>query len=138
MSLRTLVGARRRTLEPEGGAEAELSRRHHPAVPGEGALLELESPVLGAGELARVLEEATVLDATCAPDRSLAEELARLRHEADGVVGIIAISDRRADLDTTRMPIPMALAVGAVHEHLLKTGRRMATDIVAVAGDSVD
>jgi glutamate synthase (ferredoxin) len=138
MSLRTLVGPRRRTLEPEGGADAELSRRHHPAVPGEGALLELESPVLGAGELARVLEEATVLDATCAPDRSLAEELERLRHEADRVAGIIAISDRRADLDTTRMPVPMALAVGAVHEHLLKTGRRMATDIVAIAGDAVD
>jgi glutamate synthase (ferredoxin) len=160
MSLRTLVGPRRRTLEPEGGADTELSRRHHPAVPGEGPLrgvalgsgsagptarggefpplLELESPVLGAGELARVLEEATVLDATCAPDRSLAEELARLRREADGVASIIAISDRRADLDTTRMPIPMALAVGAVHEHLLKTGRRMATDLVAIAGDAVD
>src|SRR5260221_78279 len=64
MSLRTLLGARSRTLEPEGGAESELSRRHHPAVPQHSRLLELESPVLGAGELARVLEEATVLDAT--------------------------------------------------------------------------
>src|SRR5438094_984462 len=33
MSLRTLLGARSRTLEPEGGVESELSRRHHPAVP---------------------------------------------------------------------------------------------------------
>ena len=32
----------------------------------------------------------------------------------------------------------MALAVGAVHSHLLETGRRMATDIVAIAGDAVD
>src|ERR1700745_4025031 len=32
----------------------------------------------------------------------------------------------------------MALAVGAVHSHLLATGRRMATDIVAIAGDAVD
>ena len=138
MSLRTLIGARRRTLEPEGGVEAELSRRHHPAVPVEPALLELESPVLGAGELARVLEEATLLDATCAHDRTLGEELRRLRDEASRVTGIIAISDRRADLDPTRMPIPMALAVGAVHEHLLETGRRMANDIVAIAGDVVD
>src|SRR5579859_5295250 len=138
MSLRTLLGARSRTLEPEGGADSELSRRHHPAVPQHSRLLELESPVLSAGELARVLEEATVLDATCAPDRSLAEELARLREEAAAVDGIIALSDRRADLDPARMPIPMALAVGAVHEHLLKTGRRMANDIVAIAGDAVD
>src|SRR5438876_1236774 len=32
----------------------------------------------------------------------------------------------------------MALAVGAVHEHLLTTGRRMAIDIIAIAGDVVD
>jgi len=138
MSLRTLIGARRRTLEPEGGAEVELSRRHHPAVPADAALLELESPVLGAGELARVLEQATVLDATCAPDRSLAQELARLQEEAAAVDGIIALSDRRADLDPARVPIPMALAVGAVHEHMLTLGRRMSNDIVAVAGDVVD
>ena len=138
MSLRTLLGARRRTLEPEGGAESELSRHHHPAVPQHPRLLELESPVLGAGELARVLEEATVLDATCAPDRSLAVELRRLQLEAEQAGAIIAISDRRADLDATRLPIPIALAVGAVHEHLLGTGRRMTTDIVAIAGDVVD
>jgi len=138
MSLRTLLGARSRTLEPEGGAESELSRRHHPAIPGEHRLLEIESPVLGAGELARVLEEATVLDATCAPDRSLADELERLCLEAGEVHGIIALSDRRAELDATRAPIPMALAVGAVHEHLLRAGIRMSSDIVAVAGDVVD
>src|SRR2546425_349560 len=138
MSLRTLLGARSRTLEPEGGAESELSRRHHPAVPQHSRLLELESPVLGAGELARVLEEATVLDATCAPDRSIAAELKRLQLEAEQAGGIIAISDRRADLDATRVPIPMAVAVGAVHEHLLSTGRRMAIDIIAIAGDVVD
>jgi len=34
--------------------------------------------------------------------------------------------------------VPMALAVGAVHSHLLATGRRMTTDIVAIAGDAVD
>ncbi|HET7465255.1 MAG TPA: glutamate synthase large subunit [Candidatus Dormibacteraeota bacterium] len=138
MSLRTLLGARSRTLEPEGGAESELSRRHHPAVPQHARLLELESPVLAAGELTRVLEEATVLDATCAPERSLASELKRLQTEAEQAGPIIAISDRRADLDPARVPIPMALAVGAVHEHLLAAGRRMSTDIVAIAGDVVD
>jgi len=136
MSLRVLLGARRGTLEPEGGAERELRRRHHPAVPDNERLLELESPVLGAGELARVLDEATVLDATYAPGESLREALLTLCGEAGETAGVVALSDRRAGQQ--RLPIPMALAVGAVHEHLLKTGRRMANDVVAIAGDVVD
>ena len=138
MSLRTLVGGRRRTLQPEGGAELELSRAHHPAIPDHEPLLEMSSPVLGAAELARVLERATVLDATyCAPS-GLREELKRLCGEAAGVDGVVVLSDRRAELDEARAPIPMVLAVGAVHEHLLSSGRRLQTDIVAVAGDAFD
>src|SRR2546430_2670635 len=136
MSLRTLLGARRLTLEPEGGTDRELLRRHHPAVPTDGKLLELESPVLGAAELARVLQDATVLDATYAPEETLGDALHRLCREAEDVNGVIALSDRRSAQH--RLPIPMALAVGAVHSHLLATGRRMAADIVAIAGDAVD
>src|SRR5438046_9294247 len=146
MSLRGLLGARLLTLEPEGGADRALLRRHHPAVPTEDGgpaqggpqdkLLELDSPVLGAAELARVLEDAVVLDATYAPDESLRDALQRLRREAAAARGVIALSDRRSAQH--RLPVPMALAVGAGHSHLLETGRRMATDIVAIAGDAVD
>jgi glutamate synthase domain-containing protein 2/glutamate synthase domain-containing protein 3 len=150
MSLRVLLGSRQGTLEPEGGADRELLRRHHPAVPtgpsgaarhlainGEdGKLLELDSPILGAAELARVLEDAVVLDATYAPDESLRDALRRLCREAEETHGVVALSDRRSG--SFRLPVPMALAVGAVHSHLLATGRRMATDIVAIAGDVVD
>src|SRR5207249_11850541 len=136
MSLRVLLGARHGALEPEGGADRELLRRHHPAVPTAGTLLELESPVLGPAELARVLESATVLDATCSAGESLRDALHRLRDEASRVEGVVALSDRRSA--PHRIPVPMALAVGAVHSHLLDIGRRMATDIVAIAGDAVD
>jgi glutamate synthase (ferredoxin) len=136
MSLRVLLGARRGTLEPEGGADRELRRSHHPAIPGTQVLLELESPVLGAAELARVLEGATVLDATYPPDESLRSALLRLCREASETNGIIALSDRRAGLE--RMAVPMALAVGAIHESLLASGERMAKDVVAIAGDVVD
>jgi len=136
MSLRLLLGPRRGTLEPEGGADRELRRSHHPAIPGSTRLLELESPVLGAAELARVLEEATVLDATYALGESLRDALRRLCREALEANGVIALSDRRAG--PQRIAVPMALAVGAVHESLLKTGGRMARDLVAVAGDVVD
>src|SRR5438094_4449817 len=135
MSLRVLLRARHRSLEPEGGADRELLRRHHPAVPTDAHLLELESPILAAAELARVLEDATVLDATYSPDESLREALLRLCREADAAPGVVALSDRRSVWH--RLPVPMALAVGAVHSHLLATGRRMATDIVAIAGDAV-
>ena len=136
MSLRVLIGPRRGTLEPEGGADRELRRSHHPAIPGTQRLLELESPVLGAAELARVLEDATVLDATYALGESLHDALRRLCREASETPGVIVLSDRRAGLE--RIAIPMALAVGAVHEALLKTGERMAKDLVAIAGDVVD
>src|SRR6266576_7172903 len=136
MSLRVLLGPRRGTLEPEGGADRELLRRHHPAVPTDAHLLELESPILAAAELARVLEDATVLDATYSPDESLREALLRLCREAEAAPGVVALSDRRSVWH--RLPVPMALAVGAVHSHLLATGRRMSTDIVAIAGDVVD
>src|SRR3989449_1039284 len=136
MSLRVRIGPRRGTLEPEGGADRELRRSHHPAIPGTQRLLELESPVLGAAELARVLEDATVLDATYALGESLHDALRRLCREASETPGVIVLSDRRAGLE--RIAIPMALAVGAVHEALLKTGERMAKDLVAIAGDVVD
>ena len=136
MSLRILLGARRGTLEPEGGADRELRRSHHPAIPGTQRLLELESPVLGASELARVLEDATVLDATYAHSESLRDALVRLCCEASETSGVIVLSDRRAGAG--RLPVPMALAVGAVHESLLKSGERMAKDLVAIAGDVVD
>ena len=137
MSLRVLLGARHGTLEPEGGVDRELRRQHHPAMPVNRTLLELDSPVLGAAELARVLEDATVLDATCGTHESLREALLRLCREADEAEGVIALSDRRAGRDR-RLPIPMSLAVGAVHEHLLATGARMAKDLIAIAGDAVD
>jgi len=136
MSLRVLLGARRGTLEPEGGLDRELRRSHHPAVPTATNLLELDSPVLSAGDLARVLEEATVLDATYAPDETLRDALLRLRREASEATGVIALSDRRSGPE--RIPVPMVLAVGAVHEHLMHTGERMAKDLVAIAGDVVD
>src|SRR5260370_12024740 len=133
---RVLGGGRRGTLEPEGGYDGELRRSHHPAIPGTEILLELESPVLGAAELARVLEGATVIDATYARGESLRHALLRICAEASQTQGIVAISDRCASAE--RVAIPMALAVGAVHESLLRSGRRMSNDLVAIAGDVVD
>ena len=136
MSLRTLVGSRGLTLDPEGGTEQEFRKRHHPAVPHERRLLELDSPVISAGRMDRILEEATVIDASFAADETLSGALRRICTQAESAGALIALSDKHAGAD--RLPIPMVLAVGAVHEHLLRIGRRMTTDLIAIAGDVVD
>jgi glutamate synthase domain-containing protein 2/glutamate synthase domain-containing protein 1/glutamate synthase domain-containing protein 3 len=138
MSLRVMLGARGRTLGPENQAGADLSRRQHPATIGHDyPLLELESPVLGAGELARILESAVVVDATVGPDEDLRAAIERVCDDAVAAqAGIVALCDRRAG--PGRLPIPMVLAVGAVHERLVRSGQRMQKDLVAIAGDAVD
>ncbi len=141
MSLRVVLGARGTTLDPEGDANAELRKQHHPAMRLDRAfahrLLELTSPVLGQGELARILEDATLLDASMGEGEDLRAALARLAAEAEAAASdMVVLSDRRAG--PGRLPVPSLLAVGAVHERLLASGQRMQKDIVAVAGDVVD
>ena len=138
MSLRVTLGARGRTLGPENEAGAALKRRLHPATACHAQpLLELESPVLGAGELTRVLESATVLDASFGAGENLPGALDRLCREAlQASEGIVALSDRRAG--RRRLPVPMVLAVGAVHERLVAAGQRLQKDLVAIAGDAID
>ena len=138
MSLRVVLGSRGRTLGP-GNAESELlGKRLHPAaVASHSPLLELESPVLGAGEMARIMESAVVLDATFELAGDLPGAIRRLCQEAvDAPEGILILSDQRAGPE--RLAVPMVLAVGAVHEALLKAGQRMTKDLVASAGDAVD
>ena len=49
---------------------------------------------------------------------------------------ILVVSDRL--IDEEWVPIPMLLAVGAVHHHLINTGRRMRASIIAETGDARD
>ena len=49
---------------------------------------------------------------------------------------ILILSDQ--GVDATRAPIPLLLAVGAVHNHLLRKGLRHRTGLVAEAGDAWD
>ena len=126
MSLRVVLGPR-----------GDILVGPPPRKPAPAPLLELESPVLGAGELARILETAVVLDATFGDDETLRQALERLSADAEAAPdGILVINDRRTSRH--RLPVPMLLAVGAVHERLIKTGKRLRRDLVAVAGDAVD
>ena len=138
MSLRVLLGARGATLASARRSSEILGRRVHPAITTEGtSLLELESPVLSTGQAEQVLAAAAVVDATFAVDETLAGAIARICDEAEAAPdGVLALSDHRAGAH--RLPVPMVLAVGAVHERLIASGRRMQKDLVAFAGDALD
>ena len=60
-----------------------------------------------------------------------AEQLAR-----DGT-GCIVLSDKTEHMEEDRVPIPMLLAVGAVHHRLVKAGLRSDTSIVAEVAQCV-
>ncbi len=134
MSLNTYAGPRLSLLE-ETEEHAEL--------------VEFPSPILMEGELERVKHlhgsklQTQVLSCLfpVADGRDALEiALKRLCAEAEDVVrrgkALIVLSDRGVDKD--HAPIPMLLATSAVHQHLIRAGLRMRTDIVVETGDAWD
>ncbi|MEO7804668.1 MAG: glutamate synthase central domain-containing protein, partial [Actinomycetota bacterium] len=114
MSLRTLIGP------------------HDPLLwerPEAAALLELETfflyKPLGGYPLDATFEVA-------GGARAMAEALSRISDEAEQAArigsGILLLSDRNISLE--RAPIPMLLAVGAVHQRLMRCGHRTRTSLV--------
>ena len=110
-------------------------------------LLRIEQPVLLAEEMAglRCAAEfpavtlSAVFDASAGPG-ALNSALDRVCDEAARAArrgtALLIVSDREADAE--RASIPMLLAVGAVHQHLLASGLRTRVGLVAEAGDAWD
>src|SRR5437588_3221235 len=132
MSLRMHLG-RRGSLFADRPTGLRLVRNEHPVL--------LENEMAAHGTL--VGAQAVTLDATWqaagGPD-ALCAALDALCRSAGGAVQegtqILVISDRAADRE--RAPLPMLLAVGALHQHLLRKGRRTRISLVAEAGDAWD
>jgi glutamate synthase domain-containing protein 2/glutamate synthase domain-containing protein 1/glutamate synthase domain-containing protein 3 len=127
MSLRTLLGPRRPLLTE---------------TPEHARLVELGSFFLYPEGLQRIILdpdiafEVAAVDATFAVEdgpEGLAPALERLGDEAAeavrGGAGIVVVSDVGADEERCRIPI--LLAVGAVHQRLLRDGLRTRTSLVA-------
>lgn len=134
MSTRVFLGARGNILE-ESAAHARL--------------LELTSPFLTVAQLEQICAldaefPHEILDATFAATHpstaSLENALDDLCAQAEGAVEagktILIFSDRA--ISATRAPIPMLLAVSAVHHHLLRVGKRWKTSLIAETGDARD
>src|SRR6267378_4442860 len=117
--------------------------------PGRRTLLRIEHPVLLAEEMAALRRaggsEITTLSAVweaAAGPAELERALEALARDAvaavrrGGGATILVVSDR--DADKTRAPIPMLLAIGAVHQRLVQTKQRVRVGLVAEAGDAWD
>ena len=115
--------------------------------PSQTQILQLESPLLLTAEFQTFLEyfgpKATILDCTFEVDidpGALREALGRIRVQAEDAVREgyeqIVLSDE--GVSETRAPIPMILAVGAVHSHLVRQGLRSFSSITVRSGECVD
>lgn len=128
MSLEVNIGKRGNILEigPENASQVILS-----------------SPVLNEGELDSLLNDPllkarvlpTFFDIRKGVDGSLKKTLHKLCEAADEAVRngsqLLVLSDRSDELEPTRPAIPILLAVGAVHQHLIQNGLRISATIVA-------
>ena len=132
MSLTTYLG-RRQSLLTETEAHARLIR--------------IPSPVLTNADL-QVLRDLNIPDfqiatlSVCFPvsagKQGLASALETLCQRAseavDAGITLLVLSDK--DVNPDSAPIPMALAVGAVHHHLIREGKRMRVSLIAETGDA--
>lgn len=128
MSLEVNLGKRGNILEvgPENASQVTLS-----------------SPVLNESELEALFKDPhlkpqiipTFFDIRKGLDGSLEKTLAKLCDAADEAVRngcqLLVLSDRSDELEPTRPAVPILLAVGAVHQHLIQNGLRMSASIVA-------
>src|SRR5213595_1097524 len=136
MTLRMHIG-RRGSLLADRPAGLRLVRNEHPV------LLAAEIAALRTGAGAQV----TTLDATWSASAGVGGGPDALRTALDGLcrsagnavregARIVILSDRAAGRE--RAPLPMLLAVGAVHQHLLGHGLRTRLGLIAEAGDAWD
>src|SRR6185312_5414784 len=110
-------------------------------------LLQLESPVLSNAEFAAMRaymgDTAVEIDATFDPEGgelALRDGIRRIQREAeDGVRGgctHVILSDKA--MGPARAPIPMILATGAVHSHLVRQQLRTFTSLNVRSGECLD
>jgi len=110
-------------------------------------LLALDSPVLSTAEFAamRAYMGDTAVDIDCTLDAAggegaLRDALARIRHEAEDAVrgGCTHVVLSDAGVSAGRAAIPMILATGAVHSHLVRQQLRTFTSLNVRSGECLD
>jgi len=132
MSLRTWLGPRPQLLQIDGP---------------QPDLIELDSPIIDRATLAALVKQerfhTVQLAATFDPDSRADELEPALENLAQAAVAatrngaqLLVLSDRQ--LSHKRAPMPMLLALGAVHQTLVSEGLRTRVDLVVEPGDAWD
>jgi len=115
--------------------------------PNQTRVLQLESPLLLCHEFETLLayfgKKATTIDCTFdagAGSGALREALSRIRMEAEDAVRGGCEQIVLSDMETSegRAPVPMILATGAVHSHLVREGLRSFSSITVRSGECLD
>ncbi|HEX5182355.1 MAG TPA: glutamate synthase large subunit [Allosphingosinicella sp.] len=135
MSLVSMIGPRPNLLGHQAGSHKRL---------------EVSQPILANEDLEKIRSIEDVLDGAFrtrtldatwpvgGTGQALEAALQRLCWEATEAVladsNVLILSDRQAGPD--RVPIPAALATGAVHHHLIRQGLRMQTGLVVETGEA--
>jgi glutamate synthase (NADPH/NADH) large chain len=114
---------------------------------GQCNLLQLDSPVLSNAQFAAMrdymgstaIEIDATFDATGGPG-ALRDGIRRIQREAEDAVRggctHVILSDERVDAE--RAPVPMILATGAVHSHLVRQQLRTFTSLNVRSGECLD
>jgi glutamate synthase domain-containing protein 2/glutamate synthase domain-containing protein 1/glutamate synthase domain-containing protein 3 len=134
MSLATIMGWRRNLLSE---------------TPEHARLIHSDSPILFEHELHALrsipetehkAETISVLWEVADGESGLEQAVTRISQEAEKAVDastrLIILSDR--GVDDKRVAIPMLLAVGAVHHHLTRAGKRMQCSLICDTGEARD
>jgi glutamate synthase (ferredoxin) len=137
MSLRMLLGQRANLLSetPEATRLIELKS---PVLKPEqlAALLSRPEPEFAAAQVDALWQkpESDDFDALGATLRAAVERLcAEAEAAVRGGAHLLLITDAKADQHS--LPIPSLLAIGAVHNHLIRQGLRMATSLISASGE---
>ncbi|HKI56072.1 MAG TPA: glutamate synthase large subunit [Trueperaceae bacterium] len=129
MSLATVVGPRSSLLEQE--PEATRVMRFPSPIVDEATLRYLKRQQ--ALKTATLKTRFRVEDGPEGLERALEDLADEAQAEVESGVSVLVLSDR--DIDGEWAPVPMLLAVGAVHHRLLLVGRRTKAAIVCEAGE---
>ncbi|MFQ5860130.1 MAG: glutamate synthase large subunit [Dehalococcoidia bacterium] len=131
MSLNTYLGPRRSLLE-ESPKHAHLVFHPSPILTDNdlAALQSLEDPAFQQAVIPCLLE---IAQGAAGLKPALERICAEASRAVDQGRSILVLSDR--GVDAQHAPIPMLLATGAVHHHLIRQGKRMRASIVCESGE---
>jgi glutamate synthase (ferredoxin) len=132
MSLATCMGWRRSWLT-QTPDHAKLVRIESPFLLEYEleALLSIEDP---AFETEQIYTHFDAKTGVAGMEAALESVCKAAENAVSGGKCLIVLSDRKTDEDN--VPIPMLLAVGAVHHHLIRCGKRMRVSIVCESGEA--